>query len=100
MSDSARKRVLADWVVKTKKQIVKLYAVVKWSRDAQTIQKCMVNDFLSSYAAHPKFLQNIIAFLLAQNQQFEHVVNSLKNAKELLDPARYEVKSENAQRLI
>ena len=42
MSDSARKRTLADWVVKTKKQVVKLYAVVKWSRDAHTIQKCMV----------------------------------------------------------
>ena len=52
MSDSARKRTLADWVVKTKKQVVKLYAVAKWSRDAVTIQKCMVgyltptfNDF-------------------------------------------------------
>lgn len=42
MSDSARKRTLADWVVKTKKQVVKLYAVAKWSRDAVTIQKCMV----------------------------------------------------------
>jgi hypothetical protein len=42
MSDSARKRTLADWVVKTKKQVVKLYAVVKWSRDADTVQKCMV----------------------------------------------------------
>jgi mediator of RNA polymerase II transcription subunit 14 len=43
MSDTARKRTLADWVVKTKKQIVKLYAVAKWSRDANTVQKCMVN---------------------------------------------------------
>jgi mediator of RNA polymerase II transcription subunit 14 len=42
MSDTARKRTLADWVVKTKKQIVKLYAVTKWSRDANTVQKCMV----------------------------------------------------------
>ena len=42
MSDAARKRVLADWVVKTKKQVVKLYAVAKWARDADTVQKCMV----------------------------------------------------------
>lgn len=42
MSDTARKRTLADWVVKTKKQVVKLYAVSKWSRDADTVQKCMV----------------------------------------------------------
>jgi mediator of RNA polymerase II transcription subunit 14 len=55
MSDSARKRVLADWVVKTKKQVVKLYAVVKWSRDARTIQKCMVIILLFSYAAHFNF---------------------------------------------
>lgn len=43
MSDSARKRMLADWVVKTKKQVVKLYALVKWARDADTVQKAMVN---------------------------------------------------------
>lgn len=42
MSDAARKRILADWVVKMKKQVVKLYAVAKWSRDADTVQKCMV----------------------------------------------------------
>lgn len=44
MSDSARKRTLADWVVKTKKQVVKLYAVTKWARDAETVQKCMVSS--------------------------------------------------------
>jgi mediator of RNA polymerase II transcription subunit 14 len=50
MSDSARKRTLADWVVKIKKQIVKLYAVAKWARDASTVQKCMVLlfDFLTT----------------------------------------------------
>lgn len=42
MSDIQRKRTLAEWVVKTKKQIVKLYAVVKWSRDAAVVQKAMV----------------------------------------------------------
>ncbi|CAA7259201.1 unnamed protein product [Cyclocybe aegerita] len=72
MSDTARKRVLADWVVKTKKQVVKLYAVAKWSRDADTIQKCM----------------NITAFLMTQNQQFDDTIGSLARTKEALDPAR------------
>ena len=43
MSDTQRKRTIADWVVKTKKQAVKLYAVVKWSRDAAVVQKAMVS---------------------------------------------------------
>ena len=43
MSDVQRKRTLAEWVVKTKKQAVKLYAVVKWSRDAAVVQKAMVS---------------------------------------------------------
>ncbi|PFH52047.1 hypothetical protein AMATHDRAFT_74540 [Amanita thiersii Skay4041] len=72
MSDSARKRTLADWVVKTKKQVVKLYAAVKWARDADTVQKCM----------------NITAFLLNQNRQFEDAIRGLNYAKESLDPAR------------
>ncbi|KAF8629115.1 hypothetical protein AX17_005701 [Amanita inopinata Kibby_2008] len=72
MSDSARKRTLADWVVKTKKQVVKLYAVAKWARDASTVQKCM----------------NITAFLLNQSRQFDDVIRSLSFARESLDPAR------------
>lgn len=44
MSDPARKRTIADWVVKTKKQVVKLYAVMKWSRDAADVQKAMVRS--------------------------------------------------------
>ncbi|KAG1871755.1 mediator complex subunit MED14-domain-containing protein [Suillus subalutaceus] len=72
MSDGARKRTLADWVVKTKKQVVKLYAITKWARDADTVQKCM----------------NITAFLMNQNQQFEDVMRGLTYAKESLDPSR------------
>ncbi|KZT67209.1 MED14-domain-containing protein [Daedalea quercina L-15889] len=72
MSDAARKRTLADWVVKTKKQVVKLYAIVKWSRDAGVVQKAM----------------NITAFLMDQNRQFEEAIHGLKYAKESLDPAR------------
>ncbi|TFK53984.1 MED14-domain-containing protein [Heliocybe sulcata] len=72
MSDTARKRTLADWVVKTKKQVVKLYAVAKWSRNADTVQKAM----------------NITAFLMNQNQQILDTTVSLTQAKDNLDPAR------------
>ncbi|KAF9242015.1 mediator complex subunit MED14-domain-containing protein [Melanogaster broomeanus] len=72
MSDAARKRTIADWVVKTKKQVVKLYAITKWTRDAQTVQKCM----------------NLTAFLMNQNQQFEDVMAGITYARESLDPAR------------
>ena len=93
MSDSARKRTLADWVVKTKKQVVKLYAVTKWARDASTVQKCMV-PFLSptSILIHnARSFQNITAFLMNQNQQFEDAMDGLSYAKESLDPARFSV---------
>jgi mediator of RNA polymerase II transcription subunit 14 len=46
VSDSAKKRTLADWVVKTKKQVIKLYAIAKWSRDADVVQKAMVRKSL------------------------------------------------------
>lgn len=51
MSDAARKRTIADWVVKTKKQVIKLYAVTKWARDAETVQKCMVGGFRTPLSA-------------------------------------------------
>ena len=44
MSDAARKRVVADWVVKMKRQVVKVYAIAKWSRDAAVVQKAMVRS--------------------------------------------------------
>ena len=72
MSDSARKRTIADWVVKTKKQVVKLYAVMRWARDADNVQKAM----------------NITAFLMDQNQQFEESTQGITYAKDSLAPAR------------
>ncbi|KAH8119598.1 MED14-domain-containing protein [Phellopilus nigrolimitatus] len=71
-SDAGRKRMIADWVVKTKKQVVKLYAVMRWSRDAGDVQKAM----------------NITAFLLEQNRQFEEAINSITTTKENLAPSR------------
>ncbi|KAL5506965.1 RGR1 [Sanghuangporus vaninii] len=72
MSDAARKRTIADWVVKTKKQVVKLYAVMRWSRDAGDVQKAM----------------NITAFLLEQNRQFAECKEAITNVKDSLAPAR------------
>ncbi|KAI0768733.1 MED14-domain-containing protein [Trametes elegans] len=72
MSDAARKRYVADWVVKIKRQVVKLYAIAKWSRDASVVQKAM----------------NITAFLMDQNRQFEDAIMGLKYGRDSLDPAR------------
>ncbi|CDO75529.1 hypothetical protein BN946_scf184871.g10 [Trametes cinnabarina] len=72
MSDAARKRYVADWVVKIKRQVVKLYAIAKWSRDASVVQKAM----------------NITAFLMDQNRQFEEAIMALKYGRDSLDPAR------------
>jgi mediator of RNA polymerase II transcription subunit 14 len=43
------------------------------------------------YILHGRPLQNITAFLMNQNQQFEDVMGGLTYAKESLDPARYEI---------
>ncbi|PIL36575.1 hypothetical protein GSI_00264 [Ganoderma sinense ZZ0214-1] len=72
MSDAARKRYVADWVIRMKRQVVKLYAIAKWSRDAAVVQKAM----------------NITAFLMDQNQQFEDAIMALKYGRDTLDPAR------------
>ncbi|KAI9442706.1 MED14-domain-containing protein [Lactarius indigo] len=70
MSDSARKRKLADFVVAWKKQVVKLYAVTKWSRDADIVQKCMVRRPPTSIA------------------KFDEVIHGLTYARDSLDGAR------------
>ena len=71
MSDSARKPTIADWVVKTKK-LAKLYAVMRWARDAGNVQKAM----------------NITATLMDQNQQLEEYMQGITYAKGSLTPAR------------
>lgn len=89
MSDVNRKRTLADWVVKSKKQVVKLYAIVKWSRDAAVVQKSMVRERLkSSPFVCLMASQNITAFLMEQNLQFTEAIQALTTAKDSLDPAR------------
>ncbi|KAH8828132.1 MED14-domain-containing protein [Flagelloscypha sp. PMI_526] len=71
-SDVARKRILANWVVKTKKNVAKLYAVVKWSRDSQTVQRSM----------------NIVAYIMSQQEQFSSAITSVENVRDNLDGAR------------
>lgn len=90
MSDMARKRTIADWVVKTKKQIVKLYVVVKWSRDADVVQKAMVCSPLKLCTLSTKicWCQNITAFLLQQSHQFEEAIGRINYAKDGLAPAK------------
>ncbi|KAL0956179.1 hypothetical protein HGRIS_002339 [Hohenbuehelia grisea] len=71
-SDAARKRTIADWVVRTKKQVVKLYATVKWARDAEVVQKAM----------------NVIGFILNQNEQFLDIGNRMHKIEALLATIR------------
>jgi hypothetical protein len=93
MSDSARKRKLADFVVAWKKQVVKLYAVTKWSRDSDIVQKCMVCGHrpVLRTASNLTLLKNITAFLMDQNRQFEDVIRELTYARDSLDSARYKL---------
>lgn len=90
MSDAVRKRTLADWVVKTKKQVVKLYAVTKWSRDAETIQKCMVR-VAECFAHFVAYLcsQNITSFLGAHHRQLDLATNFLLQLRDELGRLRY-----------
>ena len=89
-SDNKRKIKMAMFAVKWKKQIVKLYAIAKWARDAHIVQKCMVriSEFSILTVCVLMCVQNITAFLLSQNMQFEDVVNILSGAKEELSAAR------------
>lgn len=78
-------------MVKTKKQVVKLYAIARWSRDADVVQKAMVRWVPALvFSLKIKFVehQNITAFLMDQNRQFQVAVDRLNYAKESLDPAR------------
>ena len=44
--------------------------------------------------SHPIHVaQNITAFLMGQNQQFEDVTQALRNARDMLDPVRQTISS-------
>ncbi|KAL1745364.1 mediator complex subunit MED14-domain-containing protein [Schizophyllum fasciatum] len=72
MSDVARKRTLADFVVVTKKQVVKLYAIAKWARDAETVQKCL----------------NLVGFLMNQKYEIDAAIGRLHQIHDELNPER------------
>jgi hypothetical protein len=46
-----------------------------------------------------RFIQNITAFLMTQNHQFEESIRGLNYAKESLDPARFTSPLSNFDRL-
>lgn len=103
MSDSAKKRKLADFVVAWKKQVVKLYAVTKWSRDADIVQKCMVctvSRLVLGHSSNLPLMKNITAFLMNQNRQFEDVIRGITYARDSLDGARYDPDCLQLNRLI
>lgn len=46
--DAARKRAIVDYVLQTRRQILKLLVLVRWSAEADNVGKCMVSSFLPS----------------------------------------------------
>ena len=41
--DQARKRAIVDYVLQTRRQILKLLVLVRWSSEADNVTKCMVS---------------------------------------------------------
>ncbi|KAK4703340.1 mediator of RNA polymerase II transcription subunit 14, partial [Phenoliferia sp. Uapishka_3] len=70
--EPVRKRKIVDYVLQTRRQILKLLVLVRWSSEADNVAKCM----------------NIIGFLGRQNLEFDRAVNSLTEVKTMLAGAR------------
>ncbi|ORY89721.1 mediator complex subunit MED14-domain-containing protein [Leucosporidium creatinivorum] len=70
--DQARKRAIVDYVLQTRRQILKLLVLVRWSSEAENLAKCM----------------NIIGFLGRQNDEFDNSITSLTSVKSQLSQAR------------
>ena len=65
--------MIIDFVLATRRQVVKLLVLLRWSRDnTRVVQRCM----------------NLIAFLQRQNFQLERAVDSLKSVQDALLSAR------------
>ncbi|SGY13429.1 BQ5605_C010g05859 [Microbotryum silenes-dioicae] len=71
-SDPARKRAIVDYVLQTRRQLLKLLVLVRWSSQADALHKCM----------------NIIGFLARQNFEFDQSVQRLHEVKDVLAGAR------------
>lgn len=72
MSDIPRKKTLLNHFLQVRKQFTKLLVLVRWSRHAGDVQKCL----------------NIIGFLQSQNGQFEATIASLAQVRDSLKLAR------------
>ncbi|CAH7667443.1 mediator complex subunit MED14-domain-containing protein [Phakopsora pachyrhizi] len=83
LDDFERKKRLIDYVIHSRRQIIKLLVLVKWSLNSSSVHKIMVSfDFL--YYT----IIRIVAFLQRQNQEFERTVNILRSSKENFYTAR------------
>lgn len=71
-SDQLRKRALVDYVLHTRRQLVKLLVLTRWSTEAKPIHKAM----------------NLVGFLSRQNHAVDHAVHSLEHAATQLAAAR------------
>ena len=72
-SDVDRKRMIIEYVVATRRQVIKLLVLLRWSRDnTKDVERSM----------------NLISFLQRQNFQLERTVDGLKAVRDLLLNAR------------
>ncbi|KAK4054377.1 mediator complex subunit [Microbotryomycetes sp. JL221] len=70
--DASRKRAIVDYVLQTRRQLLKLLVLVRWSSEARSVAKCM----------------DIVGFLARQNYELDHSVASLTDVKSMLAGAR------------
>ncbi|BGP00150.1 Mediator of RNA polymerase II transcription subunit 14 [Rhodotorula toruloides ATCC 204091] len=71
-NDQARKRAIVDYVLQTRRQVVKLLVLARWSTEAERIQRAM----------------NIVGFLSMQNHTLESTITSLTETRTMLSGAR------------
>ncbi|GAA5851477.1 hypothetical protein JCM8547_001107 [Rhodosporidiobolus lusitaniae] len=71
-NDQARKRALVDFVLHSRRQLVKLLVLTRWTTEADRIQKAM----------------NIIGFLSTQNHSLTSTIHSLTDTHQMLAGAR------------
>lgn len=94
-----RKRKIVDYVLQTRRQILKLLVLVRWSAEADNVAKCMVRTPISlsrglgvatwiGTVLSSRTSQNIIGFLARQNFEFDRAVESLTEVKTMLAGAR------------
>ncbi|GAA5826413.1 hypothetical protein JCM11251_002355 [Rhodosporidiobolus azoricus] len=70
--DQSRKRAIVDYVLHTRRQLVKLLVLTRWSSEAERVGKAM----------------NIIGFLSSQNHLLTSTISSLTETSSLLPGAR------------